>query len=197
MARKTAEEAAKTRDGVIDAALRVFAERGFAGAQLDDIASRAGVTRGAVYHHFTDKTDLLQVVLAERWTVATAPLLEPLEKLKGRPAIEGFLVAYLEALEKNETLRALLVLSSSGELPATIVGEGREEKQQVFARWLQLLDAQLKAAGASKAVPVRARSESILAGLLGYAVLTSLGHRGRSSATTRAELILSGALDGR
>lgn len=197
MARKTAEEAAKTRDAVIDAALRVFAEKGFAGAQLDDIASRAGVTRGAVYHHFTDKTDLLQVVLAERWPVATAPLLEPLERLKGRPAIEGFLVAYLEALEKDETLRALLVLSSSGELPATIAGDGRDQKQQVFARWLQLLDAQLKAAGASKSTPVRARSESILAGLLGYAVLTSLGHRGRSNAATRAELILSGALDGR
>ncbi|MBL9021122.1 MAG: TetR family transcriptional regulator [Myxococcales bacterium] len=197
MARKTAEEAAKTRDAVIDAALRVFAEKGFAGAQLDDIASRAGVTRGAVYHHFTDKTDLLQVVLAERWPVATAPLLEPLERLKGRPAIEGFLVAYLEALEKDETLRALLVLSSSGELPATIAGDGRDQKQQVFARWLQLLDAQLKAAGASKSAPVRARSESILAGLLGYAVLTSLGHRGRSYAATRAELILSGALDGR
>lgn len=197
MARKTAEEAAKTRDAVIDAALQVFAEKGFAGAQLDDIASRAGVTRGAVYHHFTDKTDLLQVVLAERWPVATAPLLEPLERLKGRPAIEGFLVAYLEALEKDETLRALLVLSSSGELPATIAGDGRDQKQQVFARWLQLLDAQLKAAGASKSAPVRARSESILAGLLGYAVLTSLGHHGRSNAATRAELILSGALDGR
>src|SRR3954469_1873482 len=47
-----------TRDALIEAAAQVFAERGFNGASLDEIAETAGFTRGAIYKHFEDKADL-------------------------------------------------------------------------------------------------------------------------------------------
>jgi len=47
-----------TRDLLLDAAEEVFAERGFEGASLDDIAQRAGYTRGAIYKHFSSKAEL-------------------------------------------------------------------------------------------------------------------------------------------
>lgn len=195
MARKTAEEAAKTRAAIVDAALVVFAEKGLAASQLDDIASRAGVTRGAVYHHFTDKDELLQVVLAERWATATAPVLQPLETKNGEEALRAFLVAYLKALETDETLRALLTISRSNPMPTAIEAEGLGQKKRAFERWLELLDKQLKAAGAAAGTPLRARSESILASLLGYAVFGSLAPtKARATAAVRAELILQGAL---
>jgi TetR/AcrR family acrAB operon transcriptional repressor len=58
MARKTKEDAAITREQLLDAAERVFRQRGVARSSLAEVASAAGVTRGAVYWHFRDKADL-------------------------------------------------------------------------------------------------------------------------------------------
>ncbi|HEX7135464.1 MAG TPA: TetR family transcriptional regulator [Iamia sp.] len=54
MARRTAEEAARTRQDLLDAGTRLFVEHGFAAVTADAIAAAAGVTRGALYHHFPE-----------------------------------------------------------------------------------------------------------------------------------------------
>lgn len=58
MVRKTKEEAEITRLHLIDAARRVFLECGVSRTTLEKIANTAGVTRGAVYWHFKNKTEL-------------------------------------------------------------------------------------------------------------------------------------------
>lgn len=63
MARKTPEEAAHTRQDIINAGARVFCRDGIAGATLEAIALEAGVTRGAIYWHFDGKQGLLQALL--------------------------------------------------------------------------------------------------------------------------------------
>ncbi|SHO49914.1 TetR family transcriptional regulator [Desulfopila aestuarii] len=62
MARKTKEEALKTRETIIDAAVRVFSVQGISRTTLTEIATEAGVTRGAIYWHFKNKEDLLEVL---------------------------------------------------------------------------------------------------------------------------------------
>ena len=57
---------ARTRDRVLEAAARVFAARGFAGASMEEIAASAGFTRGAVYSNFADKAELFLAVLEAR-----------------------------------------------------------------------------------------------------------------------------------
>lgn len=52
----------QTRDVLIAAATEVFAQRGFEGASLEEIAETAGFTRGAIYKHFADKEDLFFAV---------------------------------------------------------------------------------------------------------------------------------------
>lgn len=63
VARRTHEEAALTREAMIDAAEHVFHEKGVARATLQDIACAAGVTRGAFYWHFKDKGELFRAML--------------------------------------------------------------------------------------------------------------------------------------
>ena len=58
MARRTKEDAAITREQLLDAAEKVFRQRGVARSSLAEVAAAAGVTRGAVYWHFRDKADL-------------------------------------------------------------------------------------------------------------------------------------------
>jgi TetR/AcrR family acrAB operon transcriptional repressor len=58
MARRTKEDAAITREQLLDAAETVFRQRGVARSSLAEVAAAAGVTRGAVYWHFRDKADL-------------------------------------------------------------------------------------------------------------------------------------------
>jgi TetR/AcrR family transcriptional regulator, acrAB operon repressor len=70
MARRTKMEAAVTREQLLDAAERVFRERGVTRTSLAEVATAAGLTRGAVYWHFKDKAALF-AAMCER---ATLPL---------------------------------------------------------------------------------------------------------------------------
>jgi len=57
------EKKAQTRERLIEAAARVFAEKGFATTSLDEVADAAGLTKGAVYSNFENKEDLVRAVL--------------------------------------------------------------------------------------------------------------------------------------
>lgn len=61
-----AESRAVTRSRLIKAAERVFAEKGFAAASLEEIAEASGYTRGAVYYNFSGKDELFVAVLTDR-----------------------------------------------------------------------------------------------------------------------------------
>jgi TetR/AcrR family acrAB operon transcriptional repressor len=63
MVRRTKQEAQETRAAILDAAERVFYDKGVAGASLEDIAASAKVTRGAIYWHFKDKAELFDAMM--------------------------------------------------------------------------------------------------------------------------------------
>ncbi len=63
MVRKTKQEALATRRSILDAAEHLFQAQGVSRTSLHDIASAAGVTRGAVYWHFKNKADLFNAMM--------------------------------------------------------------------------------------------------------------------------------------
>jgi TetR/AcrR family acrAB operon transcriptional repressor len=79
MARRTKEEAAATRDSILDAAERLFVEQGVSRTTLRHIATAAGVTRGAIYWHFDDKGALFNAMM-ERATLPLEAELQVLDK---------------------------------------------------------------------------------------------------------------------
>ncbi len=62
--RRTKEDAAKTRQNLVDAALRLFGQRGYSGTTLRLIAEEAGCSRGPIYWHFANKEELFEEILA-------------------------------------------------------------------------------------------------------------------------------------
>lgn len=65
MARKTKEEAQETRHRILEAATRIFHEKGVGSSSLEDVAAAAGMTRGAIYWHFKNKHDLFSALHQE------------------------------------------------------------------------------------------------------------------------------------
>ncbi len=110
MARKTKEQALETRNQIIEAAIHCFSTNGVSSTSLSDIATRAGVTRGAIYWHFKNKIDILN----EIWLQCDAHLDEleqeyqvqypddPLAQMK------ALLVTLLQSTVTDPSRRALM-----------------------------------------------------------------------------------------
>ena len=60
------------RRQILDAAVRVFARKGFHASRVGDIAKEAGVAHGLLYHYFTSKNEVLEAVFHENWSVLLA-----------------------------------------------------------------------------------------------------------------------------
>ena len=86
-----AERKELTRELLLDAAIEVFAQRGYHGASLEDVAAAAGFTKGAVYSNFETKADLFMALLVRETArrnaaLAAAIASEPMEEL---PKVAG------------------------------------------------------------------------------------------------------------
>lgn len=63
MARKSKELTRNTYEALLDAAVEIFSHKGYSNSTFHEIAERAGLTRGAIYWHFTGKIELLDAAL--------------------------------------------------------------------------------------------------------------------------------------
>ncbi len=61
--RKTKKDAEQTKALILKVALNIFSEKSYEISTLNDIASAAGLTRGAIYWHFKDKNDILKEII--------------------------------------------------------------------------------------------------------------------------------------
>ncbi|MDI6102356.1 helix-turn-helix domain-containing protein [Actinoplanes sp. NEAU-A12] len=94
-----AQQQARTRSAVLGAAVREFAEHGYADAKVDRIAARAELTRGAVYSNFPSKRSLYLAVLLDSWPHAPIlPAGAPAGRIAVDEAAEAFARAWLERL---------------------------------------------------------------------------------------------------
>lgn len=109
MHRPRSEMIAETRAKLIAAGRKAFGEKGYADASMDDFTAEAGLTRGALYHHFGDKKGLLAAVIAE----IDSEMTERLSAIsaKARTRWQGFVdenVGYLNMALEPEVQRIVL-----------------------------------------------------------------------------------------
>jgi AcrR family transcriptional regulator len=113
-----------TRQRVLNAALEVFAQRGYHAATVEEIAERAGMTKGAVYYWFRDKDDLASDLQADLWTTIAAEAQHYLDPAGTTPdnlklAFRTYLVSLSDHAEARFFLRdcwAVPALDAAGRL---------------------------------------------------------------------------------
>lgn len=129
--RRTKEEAEATRSTLLDAALVVFSRQGYTATRLEDIAQEAGVTRGAVYHHFGGKAELYNALVQERFGRANQVWEEALNQ-GGTPLqqLRRVLVRSLQYLEEDPDYRALQELVAFKTAIVPELEEGLRRKQE-------------------------------------------------------------------
>jgi len=134
--RRTKAEAEQTREAVLAAAIDVFLERGVTRATLEQIASAAGVTRGAVYWHFRDKQEIFSALERRanmpneelgdhlKSRLAVYPELDPLGELAG--AIGEGLQAFETHPERSRILTILWLRCEYSDDMLPVVARQRE-----------------------------------------------------------------------
>jgi len=111
VARASAADAARTARDVLDAATDLFARRGYADVSLEDVAQAAGVTRGAVYHHFRSRAGLLGAVVGRLQADVADAVVAAAEAVGEDPReqLRAGCHAFLDAITTGPALRVLLV----------------------------------------------------------------------------------------
>lgn len=80
MARKTAEETARTRQQIMDGARELFIRRGYNATSMEDIRSHANVSKGSIYYHFRSKKELFMQIVEQNmvdWVEGLRQIVKP------------------------------------------------------------------------------------------------------------------------
>src|SRR5437867_10988117 len=137
-----------TRDRILQAALQVFAEKGYHRAVVDDIVRASQTSKGAVYHHFPNKEALFLALVDElsaHLATAIASAIETSHGALGK--VEAALSAGLETFARHRDLARILLLESVS------LGAAYEAKRrEVHGRFAALIQSYLDQAAAEDAI---------------------------------------------
>ncbi|MCX7710276.1 MAG: TetR family transcriptional regulator [Clostridia bacterium] len=179
--KKTKDDADITRQKILDAAMKIFSRDGYANARLEDIAAAAGVTRGAVYHHFGGKPEVYTALLNERFHEANSFFGELAAK-GGTPKelLKRLTVGLLAYLEENEDYRTVqeLVLFKTAYIPE--LEEGMQYKVKSTAAMVDYFEEIIKKGIAcgefKKEIDSRVAAISLLGMVSGASTLWLMDH---------------------
>ena len=135
--RKGGQNSAR-RDAILAAARKVFAERGYEGSTIVDIAREAGVASGTVYLYYTSKTDLFAALNAELFQTITGAMLQPQAPPELRAGTRVRIQAVFAACSEHRDLLRLVFLNPD---PRTEVARrmkhADQQRQQPLAELLR------------------------------------------------------------
>jgi len=134
MGRRAGVSAEETRHALLDAAMEVLLEKGYAGTRVSEIARKAGVTSGAIYNHFASKTELLTAAIEEQSPAAISDLLgsgDPTAILDAFGQIGRLLPEGRNVL--GPTMLELIATSTRDPEVAAVVGDEFTTKERAAA----------------------------------------------------------------
>ena len=160
MARPRNADGQRTRQAILDAALELFAQKGYFGASLRDVAAAVGVRESAIYNYFKSKDALFEALILEDQhtrlerlsSIAEGPITD------GRAVLEQLAITTLDSFQDPRHQQVFRILMSDGIRLAKTgrinlyerLGHGRERLHDIMRRlirerWLRAADPQVLA----------------------------------------------------
>lgn len=142
------------RRAILDAALAELLEHGIDGATLDQICSRAGCSKGSLYHHFASKEALVVALYAEAIEAIHAAVEAALGRSRGaRDGVERLVRAYLRWFEAQPALGSFVWRVMGSEPMAVHIGPVRAVERRFIAQVLTWLEPHVAAGVVEKLLP--------------------------------------------
>ena len=185
-----AEQREETMAALLDEGRRQFARHGFAGVHVADVARRAGVTTGALYHHFEGKHGLFRAVLEEVHREVAARIEDATAGLEPWDQLVTGCAAFLEASTDPRLQRIMLV-----DGPAVLGWDAwRDLDAETSMQLLEELLTQLSEDGTIRPQPV-APLVHLLSGAMNEAALWLARSKQRETDLAATTAVLDGLLD--
>jgi AcrR family transcriptional regulator len=147
---------------IVEAATELFAERGFAGTSLQDIADATGLTRPALYHYFSSKEDLL-LRLVSAATEGPADDLRGLRLQEDVSRVERLhaMASSIALLQAQHPARFRLLIRSEADLPAALADTYDSGRRSVLREFMALIEEGVQS-GEFRAVDPRTAALGII-----------------------------------
>jgi len=108
-----------TRRQILEAAQRVFSEKGYHGASMDDVARASGTSKGALYFHFSSKEELFHALVEEFAQILAEEVARAIKRERGAVAkVEAALRTVLENASRHRQLAKIVLVEWNGLGPA-------------------------------------------------------------------------------
>ena len=128
-----------TRQRILDAALRVFAQKGYHETRMEDIVEAARVSKGGLYHHFPGKKQLFQTLMDEFVAVLEERLRRAVNRAEGDTArLTAALEEGMRLLERYQALAKIVFVQASGLGP-----EFERKRLAILERLARFIQAEL------------------------------------------------------
>ena len=139
----------ETRGRILEAALEVFARKGYHRARVDDIVRASATSKGAVYHHFPNKQAVFLALVDDFAARLTRGVAAAIAARQGAPArVQGALMAALDTFAGNERLARLILLEAASLGPVY-----QAKRAEVAGRFAALIRGYLDEAVADGSIP--------------------------------------------
>ncbi len=137
------------RERIIQAAIEVFAERGYNGTTVDDIVAAAGSSKGAFYFYFPNKEGLFLAIVEDFATSLASAIAGAVSQASGAMAkVEAAIEAGARAFGRDRALSKIMLVEAVGLNPAF-----ENKRREIYARFAALIQSYLDRAVAEKDIP--------------------------------------------
>ena len=132
----------KRQSQIMEAAMKVFTKKGFSSARMDDIVEESGLSKGAIYHHYAGKKDII-LALIEHWETQTFPDFYS-RNGRERSAIETLQDFSSEILKVFKTRRYVFQAEVEFWSLANQDDEIRKRSQELYEKIINLFELVIK-----------------------------------------------------
>lgn len=170
MMRKSKQEAARTRERIVNAAAAEFREHGIAATGLADLMSAAGLTHGGFYRHFDSKDQLIEETCAKAIATMTDRLDSAASQRNGRAGLKAATTAYLSTQHRDNPRDGCPLAALGSELARA----NAQTRSAATAGFLKMVDVLASRFERTKPSEARKRAMAAAATLIGALTMSRI-----------------------